>query len=322
MPILFDTGTVAPHERFDFWMDSSDRAFFPCTFRRLDDRGFAGTVNQYLLGPLTISRVTSAATSVSRTWADIASHDPEAVHLSLQLRGCTVFSQNDRATAVSAGEMVLYDTSHPFSIVTDEPYDLVVLECSRMLLGLNGRDPAPHSAEPLQGEVARMLVAPFLNRLAHGLADGSVSEGDADLGESALYLLRALCVDTAEAQRDGRRQSAGTLLARVKVHIEQRLSDPDLRPDTIAAAHYVSTRHLQKLFKADGMTVTDWIRERRLAGCRRDLRDPAQADETILGIATRWGLTNPAHFSRSFRAVYGCSPSEFRAMDGGAADAP
>jgi AraC-like DNA-binding protein len=75
----------------------------------------------------------------------------------------------------------------------------------------------------------------------------------------------------------------------------------------------VSTRHLQKLFKADGLTVTDWIRERRLAGCRRDLRDPAHADETILAIATRWGLTNAAHFSRSFRALYGCTPSEFRA---------
>ena len=75
----------------------------------------------------------------------------------------------------------------------------------------------------------------------------------------------------------------------------------------------MSTRHLQKLFKADGLTVTDWIRERRLAGCRRDLRDPAHADETILTIATRWGLTNAAHFSRSFRALYGCTPSEFRA---------
>jgi AraC-like DNA-binding protein len=320
MPVLFDTQTVAPHERFDFWMDSSDKAFFPCTFRRLDDRGFNGTVRQYLLGPLTISRVTSAATSVSRTWPDIASHDPEAVHLSLQLGGRAVFSQHDRAAAVTAGDMVVYDTSHPFSIVTDDAYDLVVLECSRKLLGLRAGVPVPRSAEPLTGEVARMLVGPFLTRLAHGLADGSVSEGDTDLGESALYLLRALCADTADLEFAGRRQSAGTLLARVKVYIEQHLSDPALRPDGIAAAHYVSTRHLQKLFKAEGLTVTDWIRERRLAGCRRDLHDPVHDDETILGIATRWGMTNPAHFSRSFRAVYGCSPSEFRGMAHGPAE--
>ena len=139
MPTLFDTDTVAPHERFDFWTDSSDRAFFPCTFRRREALGFTGTVRQYLMGPLTVSRVSSAATSVSRTWSDIAAHDPEAVHLSLQLRGRTVFSQHDRQTPVSAGEMVLYDTSHPFSIETDAPYDLVVLECSRLL----ARPPRP-----------------------------------------------------------------------------------------------------------------------------------------------------------------------------------
>ena len=58
MPTLFDTDTVAPHERFDFWTDSSDRAFFPCTFRRREALGFTGTVQQYLMGPLTVSRVT------------------------------------------------------------------------------------------------------------------------------------------------------------------------------------------------------------------------------------------------------------------------
>jgi AraC-like DNA-binding protein len=308
MPTLFDTDVVAPHERFDFWTESSDRAFFPCTFERRDTSGFSGTVRQYLMGPMTISRVTSAATAVSRTWSDIAEHDPEAVHLSLQLRGCTVFSQHGRATAVSAGEMVLYDTSHPFSIVTNDAYDLVVLECSRLLLGLRGDDAVARFASPLGGDVARMLVAPFLTRLARGLGDGTVTEGDTDLGESALSLLRALCLDTGAA----RTPEPASLLARVKLHIDERLADPDLRPDAIAAAHYVSTRHLQKLFQADGTTVTDWIRERRLAACRRDLRDPAHAHETVLTIATRWGLRNPAHFSRAFRALYGCSPSEYR----------
>ena len=262
MPTLFDTDTVAPHERFDFWTDSSDRAFFPCTFRRREALGFTGTVQQYLMGPLTVSRVSSAATSVSRTWSDIAAHDPEAVHLSLQLRGRTVFSQHDRQTPVSAGEMVLYDTSHPFSIETDAPYDLVVLECSRLLLGLRGHDPVSRLATPLRGDIAQTLVAPFLTRLARGLADGTVAEGDTDLGESAVYLLRALCTDGGELAR---RPPAGDLLARIKVHIEEHLDQPDLRPDAIAAAHFVSTRHLQKLFKADGLTVTDSIREQSAA---------------------------------------------------------
>ena len=56
--------------------------------------------------------------------------------------------------------------------------------------------------------------------------------------------------------------------------------------------------------------VVTWFRERRLAGARRDLRDPARAEDSITSIAARWGLSNSAHFSRTFRVAYGRTPSE------------
>ncbi|MFJ9520782.1 AraC family transcriptional regulator [Kitasatospora sp. NPDC101801] len=31
-------------------------------------------------------------------------------------------------------------------------------------------------------------------------------------------------------------------------------------------------------------------------------------------VARRWGFVNPAHFSRVFRAAYGVSPREWRAL--------
>jgi AraC-like DNA-binding protein len=58
--------------------------------------------------------------------------------------------------------------------------------------------------------------------------------------------------------------------------------------------------------------VCGWIRAARLEHCRRDLLDPALAHQTILSIATRWGLPGPQNFSRMFRATYGCSPRELR----------
>ena len=64
-----------------------------------------------------------------------------------------------------------------------------------------------------------------------------------------------------------------------------------------------------------------WIRAARLERCRRDLLDPALGDQTILAIASRWGLPGPQHFSRLFRATYGCSPSD-TAGAGGSHPAP
>ena len=58
--------------------------------------------------------------------------------------------------------------------------------------------------------------------------------------------------------------------------------------------------------------MCDFIRSARLDRCRRDLLDPAFADQPISAIASRWGLPSAPHFSRLFRQAYGCSPREFR----------
>jgi AraC-like DNA-binding protein len=62
-----------------------------------------------------------------------------------------------------------------------------------------------------------------------------------------------------------------------------------------------------------GTTVTDWIRERRLAGCRRDLADPTLRDVPIGDVAVRWGYRDQAYFSRLFRRAFGETPREWRA---------
>jgi AraC-like DNA-binding protein len=75
----------------------------------------------------------------------------------------------------------------------------------------------------------------------------------------------------------------------------------------------MSRRRLYTLFEAESMGVREWIRERRLERCRRDLRDAALAHETVMTIATRWGFVDASHFSHSFRDAYGTAPSAYRA---------
>jgi AraC-like DNA-binding protein len=102
------------------------------------------------------------------------------------------------------------------------------------------------------------------------------------------------------------------LLLRIRRFIDQRLSDRDLSPMTIASAHNISLRHLQKLFQLNGLGVAAWIRNRRLERCRRDLTDPAQANVPVRAIGTRWGFLHDAHFNRAFRAAYGIPPAAYR----------
>ena len=87
-----------------------------------------------------------------------------------------------------------------------------------------------------------------------------------------------------------------TLLLSIKAFIERELPNPALTPSGIAAEHHISVRYLQKLFEAQGETVTGWIRRRRLERSRRDLLDPRLRARPVAAIGARWGFADATHF--------------------------
>lgn len=102
------------------------------------------------------------------------------------------------------------------------------------------------------------------------------------------------------------------LLDRIKAHVEAHLGDPDLAPAGIAAAHFVSARHLHNLFAGTGTSAAAWIRARRVEMCRRDLADSALADVPAAAIGSRWGFRGPSHFGQVFKRATGLTPAAYR----------
>ncbi|MDX2937353.1 helix-turn-helix domain-containing protein [Streptomyces ipomoeae] len=102
------------------------------------------------------------------------------------------------------------------------------------------------------------------------------------------------------------------LFLRIQGFIRRSLADPDLSVDAIASAHHISVRSLHRLFQQQGASVATWIRGQRLAGCGRDLADPAKRHVPIQAIAARWGYPRPADFTRAFRTHHGITPSDYR----------
>src|SRR5581483_2221881 len=230
------------------------------------------------------------------------------------MRGQVAAAQEGRTGVARSGDVISYETSHPVVFRADQPYESLVVRVPRDLLGAQAQQISSLTAVGISGSsgIGRTAVA-FLRSLADGLERGSVTAADApNTVDCVLDLIRAMYAVPARAAEPVRLRSRAEILLNIQSFIEANLGEPELGTEEIARSSFISTRYLHKLFEAEGTRVCRWIRETRLERCRRDLLDPALFDETILSIASRWGLPGPQHFSRLFRSAYGCSPSELR----------
>jgi AraC-like DNA-binding protein len=155
------------------------------------------------------------------------------------------------------------------------------------------------------------VVAAFVRELSREI-DNCTTADTARLGLPAVDLLSALLAHELEAPAATPEAWRGALFMRIRSFAEARLGDPNLGPEMIAAAHHVSVRLVHKLFQEHGVTVSRWIRHRRLERCRQDLADPALATRPVRLVAARWGFRSEAHFNRTFRQTYGTPPGEWR----------
>jgi len=105
--------------------------------------------------------------------------------------------------------------------------------------------------------------------------------------------------------RSGREQIFEDLLAwsRANLHAPIKLSQLEERSG-------YSRRNLQLAFQQRfGCGPIQWVRKQRLEQARQELLNPA-ADDSVAGIAKRYGFSSLAVFSRDFRARYGIPPSQ------------
>ncbi|MCF2531897.1 AraC family transcriptional regulator [Yinghuangia soli] len=105
---------------------------------------------------------------------------------------------------------------------------------------------------------------------------------------------------------------APVALRRALAFCEEHASEPISVAD-IAAASHMSVRTLQEKFRTHlGVTPLAHLRHVRLAGAHADLLAVAEgrSDDTVTGIALRWGFSHLGRFGSLYRAAYGRLPSQ------------
>ncbi|MCS3441956.1 helix-turn-helix domain-containing protein [Microbacterium phyllosphaerae] len=273
---------------------------------------FRGVIRGASVDEVHVNEVRATSHVVERTPELIARSDRSYFKLSLMLAGTGMLIQDDREAVLQAGDLAVYDTDRPYSLVFDDDFRTMVVMFPKHLISLPADMVGQLTAVRISGQGGLGgMVVPYLTQLAGNLDQLAGTTG-ARLAHSALDLVttvftRELGLD--EVSADPHR----ALVQRIRSYIDRNLASTDLGPASIASAHFISTRHLHGLFQEQGVTVSTWIRTRRLEQCRRDLLDPMLADRPVAAIAARWGFVDAAHFSRAFKTAFGISPSEYRA---------
>ncbi|HTK65168.1 MAG TPA: helix-turn-helix domain-containing protein [Pseudonocardia sp.] len=216
-------------------------------------------------------------------------------------------SQGGEHAVLCGGDVVVCDTQRAMSFEMPRPARKHILLAPRTAIEEITGTAWPAEAMMLSAaNPATYLLTSHLDALLHTAAHLS-PEAAMAARTATLYLL------AAAASPDGTQLTAEAapelLVDAMKKWIDAHLLDPELCPAEVAAAHAVSLRTAQRLFRQTDESLAAYIRRRRLTRARHALLSAVSISE----IAHHYGFYDAGHFTRAFKAEYGTTPAVYRA---------
>jgi len=264
------------------------------------------------VGPLRICSAQATAATLRRTERLARKDEEPFVFLGLQMTGTSLVVQNGRQCLLRPGDLAVYESIAPYTLLFDEGVDGRFFRFPRAALALPDRLLRDITAVPLGSDnpIARLAFTYFSQlAVSDELHQGVYADA---VVEPSVELLRAALASQHGNSSLARAPLEATLSVRITHYIREHLADPDLSAARIAAAHAISVRHLYAVLSGSGISLGDWIRTHRLAECRRELADPNGRLRTIAAIGRSWGFMDATHFSKVFKQAYGISPRAWR----------
>jgi AraC-like DNA-binding protein len=272
-----------------------------------------GRIDADEFATLQLSTVTATPQIVRRTLAKIAQTSEDYFLVSIQTRGEGVVAQDGRTACLATGDFALYDSTRPYELRFEVPFQQYVLRLPGRTLRTALRDTHLLTASKVSGQRgAGHLMIGMIQTLAADI--GSLApESAAAVAESVTQILIAGLSALPAAQQRPVSQLAVYHREQIKACARASLRDPALTVSSLATQLRVAPSTLHRAWSGEACSIAEWIRSQRLHAARRDLCDPGLAARSISEIAFSWGFNDAAHFSRAFRTRFGCSASELRA---------
>jgi AraC-like DNA-binding protein len=299
--------------RFDseeFWRVQLGAAFDDLVPEPIgEDAALRGCLNGQRVGPAAMFLVSGSPQVVRRTTSAVRRAPGDLVKACIQLRGRATVHQDGREIVLDPGRLAVYDTGRPYALRLEGAWRcaVVALPRERLEMSASALGEAMHRTYPA-GHGPGLVLSDFVSSAVERVGKASAAVA-ARLGEAATSLLAGALADDGDVAAGA---AADDVLEHILAYVRAHLDDPQLSRSSIAAAHHMSLRTLDRLFADQPCSVSEYIRLARLEAVRRDLQDPQLVHRNVAALVARWRFADAAHFSRLFRQRFGYPPSQAR----------
>lgn len=305
--------TAGSADAVDLWRDELATAFAGLLPERIDATPTLGSIDSASLGQLRTYRVSGTPQLVRRTRGAVRHEPTDAFKVCIQIRGRAIVHQGEQELVINPGQLGVYDTGRAYDLRLEGDWECAVMVFPPVALQLPNRWVGGvmqhvHEASSGPGTVLTSFIDASLNQRDKDPERTGATLRFADAG---LQLLASALTISAPPQQDDEANQA--LRLTVLDYLRHNIHEPELSHGSVAAAHGMSARTLDRLFETEPSSVTATIRDIRLDGSRRDLLDPRAVHVSVGAIAARWCFADAAHFSRLYKRKFGSTPSAERA---------
>ncbi|WP_267212124.1 helix-turn-helix domain-containing protein [Chelatococcus asaccharovorans] len=298
------TQDVPERQRIDYWeaYNASSLTGIRCSTH--DSRGLSASVTRCEVRGLSLSDIRGNQHIVERTPQIVRERPKDSIFACVLIEGSAFFYQHSRFLNVSAGDVLIYDAEQPFLYGFPGGMRQILIDIPRLKLMDDCKAGQLSTPVHIDGHMGagRTLSGALRNAGLRLMAGGNPEDA-----ERCWQLISAIFSGGKGLQR-----SRVLPLVEAKSIISSHLSNTELGPEFVAERLGISARHLNRLFGGEQVTVSEYIRNKRLDCAHRDLSDTGQASATIGEIAYRWGFADLGNFNRAFRHRFAVTPSDVR----------
>lgn len=291
-------------DNFSYWQDVISSIYIPSTNRQLSEQKFDAELSVKAFGASTLSKIQSDPVEYQ---CKTASKEDAQYFLSLSLSTNTFVTQNGITSEQNAGEIVIFDSTQPFTCHFPEGDDQIVLAIPHELLELHVPAVERYLCQTLKKSSPMTRLLGSLIQETWNI-DEQVMNCENSLLVPILDIVNTAFTTQFHNNLSLNKSHHDELITRAKAYLLNNLDNRDLTLEKIAESIHVSSRTLNRIFSKEGTTAMRWLWQQRLKASHTALMKGQF--NNISDVALTYGFSNPSHFSRVFKDTYGITPNQ------------